>query len=428
MEGRKHYLILLLIVSLSLALAGTAGAHVDFQCPTQPGGSVTGDLNGDGMLRASDGEINLPLSPNQVCMHLTAGDGFSVMADGTPMYMFGFHNVTGLPDNEVMNAGMLAQEWPAPTIQLNEGEELYLTLTNVGMVIRPDLFDPHTVHYHGFPQSSNIFDGLPESAIAIGMGASLTYYYLNNHPGTYMYHCHVEATEHMQMGMLGNLYVRPAQNGTPILYNGRTYTTFVYNDGDGSTGYDVEYPLQLGGFDRTFHDASWNVQPLPFANMRDVYPMINGRGYPDTVNTGPMPQPLDPDTLEDLNGSAESQPVHSFVEANQGQRILLRVSNLNVTRLHTLASPSIPMLIVGKDAKHLRSSVTGENLYYLASSITLGGGESFDVILDTNGLDGIQGTADDVPAGTYFLYTTNLNLLSNDQEDFGGMMTEIRIY
>ena len=28
---------------------------------------------------------------------------------------------------------------------------------------------------------------------------------------------------------------------------------------------------------------------------------------------------------------------------------------------------------------------------------------------------------------TYFLYSTNLNFLSNDTEDFGGMMTEIRI-
>jgi hypothetical protein len=49
--------------------------------------------------------------------------------------------------------------------------------------------------------------------------------------------------------------------------------------------------------------------------------------------------------------------------------------------------------------------------------VTLGGGESADVLLDTTG----------IPAGTYFLYTTNLNDLSNDKEDFGGMMTEIVI-
>ncbi len=94
---------------------------------------------------------------------------------------------------------------------VDEGKDFYLSLTNVGMVIRPDLFDPHTVHFHGFPQSSTVFDGLPESGIAISMGATLTYYYHLVGPGTFMYHCHVEATEHMQMGMLGNLYVRAAQ-------------------------------------------------------------------------------------------------------------------------------------------------------------------------------------------------------------------------
>ena len=45
----------------------------------------------------------------------------------------------------------------------------------------------------------------------------------------------------------------------------------------------------------------------------------------------------------------------------------------------------------------------------------LGGGDTIDVILDTA----------DVPAGTYLVYTTNLNYLSNNTEDYGGMMTEI---
>jgi hypothetical protein len=74
------------------------------------------------------------------------------------------------------------------------------------------------------------------------------------------------------------------------------------------------------------------------------------------------------------------------------------------------------MRVVGKDAALLRGT-GGHNLYYTTNSVTLGGGESADVLLDTTG----------IPAGTYFLYTTNLNDLSNDKEDFGGMMTEIVI-
>jgi FtsP/CotA-like multicopper oxidase with cupredoxin domain len=408
MKNIRQYMILLLAVLFLWAGVVPADARIWFQCPTQNNGRVRGDLNGDGMIRADDNEIQRPVTPNQVCMHLVGGDGFSVMADGYTQYIFGFANVTGVPDNQIMAAGALAAEWPAPTIELEEGDIFYLTLSNVGMHMRPDLFDPHTVHYHGLPNSSNIYDGLPESGISINMGASLTYYYNNAEPGTYIYHCHVEATEHMQMGMLGNLYVKPAQDGTSINFQGRTYNQFAYNDVDGSTGYNRAYPIQLGGFDKEFHDASFAVQPLPFAPMWDDYPMINGRGYPDTVNVNALlPAP-------EGNGKV-SQKVHSLITATSGERILLRISNLNVTRFHTLAS-TIPMQVVGKDAKLLRSTA-GTNLYYQTNSVTLGGGETYDVIVDTAG----------VAAGTYFLYSTNLNLLSNDTEEYGGMMTEIRI-
>ena len=188
------FLLLVLVVG-SLP----AWAAVSVQCPEdQDGDGVPAvDIHGT-ITDPDDADIE-----NVKCMHLSAGDGFVTMADGRSQYMFGFADVTGIPAVQVMQVGSLAHEFSAPPIVLDQGDEFYLTLTNVGMAKRADLFDPHTVHYHGFPQSSNIYDGLPESGISINMGASLTYYYLNNDPGTYMYHCHVEATEHMQMGMLG---------------------------------------------------------------------------------------------------------------------------------------------------------------------------------------------------------------------------------
>jgi FtsP/CotA-like multicopper oxidase with cupredoxin domain len=403
-----------LALLISAAFAAPAAAAVFVQCP--------GDTNGDAVIDNPD-----PNHPRAVCRHLSGGDGYIQMADGRLQYMFGFSDVTGvLPDGPlgdgaggVMETGMLAANFPAPTIALREGDEFYLTLTNVGMVNRPDLFDPHSVHFHGFPNAAPIFDGVPESTISINMGSSITYYYNIVEPGTFMYHCHVEATEHMQMGMLGNLYVHPQQDGTPITYQGKTYTRFVYNDGDGSTGYDVDYPIQIGSFDPEFHDASMNVQPLPFANMRDTYPMLNGRGYPDTVNTAALPVSPFPD-----NGDKRSQPVSSLITATAGQRILLRISNLNVTTFYTLTTLGLPMKVVGSGAHILRGPdpdgagpLQGKDLYYDTASVTLGGGEAVDVMVDTTG----------IAPGRYFLYTTNLNYLSNNTEDFGGMMTEIVI-
>jgi FtsP/CotA-like multicopper oxidase with cupredoxin domain len=414
----RTLLIMLLIVPFLLSAALQTHATVLVQCP--------GDKDGDAIVDTP----NNPKYRNIRCMHLAAGDGFVTMADGRPTYMFGFADVTGTSPEMVMMDGMLAGSFPSPTIIVEEGTEFYLNLTNVGMLVRPDLFDPHTVHWHGFPQAASIFDGVPDASISINMGATLTYYYKVVEPGTYMYHCHVEATEHMQMGMLGNLYVLPAQNNLP---NGTNLNGFphqngfkyAYNDGDGSTYYDVDFPIQIGSFDSDFHEASWKVQPLPFALMRDNYPMLNGRGYPDTVDPGSLSPPqcqppyVDPmlpcETGEFLNDNKNSQNVSALVQATAGDQVLLRISNLNVTRFYTLAS-LLPMKVVGLNARLLRGP-DGKDLYYTTNSVTLGGGESVDVILDTTG----------VTPGTYFIYTTNLNYLSNNEEDFGGMMTEIII-
>jgi FtsP/CotA-like multicopper oxidase with cupredoxin domain len=462
MKRLPHISVILLVVFLLFISGAPLGAQILVQCP--------GDLNGDAMpdpfMLQGDGQPDLSqpnpeYDPNVTCSHISAGDGFATMADGRIQYIFSFADLTGVKDgdygvedgdisDDAMTAGTLAAAWPAPVIALNEGEDFYLTMTNVGMLIRPDLFDPHTVHYHGFPQASAIYDGVPDNSVSINMGASLTYYYKQAEPGTFMYHCHVEATEHMQMGMLGNLYVRPGQDrledtmlgshphtntgdadnppygnfpaaeDTDLDGDGQfdegVHDKYAYNDGDGTTRYDVDYALQLGMFDPDFHDASWTVQPLPFAMMWDRYPMINGRGYPDTKDPNPLPAPEGPACDGPCNGGIESQPESSLVTANQGDLILLRLSNLNITVSHTLISPSIPMTVVGKDARELRST-TNQPLHYTTNSVNLGGGMSADVILDTGGVD----------PGTYFLYAANLNHLSNYEEDYGGMMTEIKI-
>ena len=103
------------------------------------------------------------------------------------------------------------------------------------------------------------------------------------------------------------------------------------------------------------------------------------------------------------------------MKATPGQRILLRISNLNITEFYTLGTNGLPMEVVGLDARLLRDD-DGNNLYYKTNSLTLGGGQSADVIIVAPST-----------AGTYFLYTQNLDRLSNNAENFGGMMTEIRV-
>jgi hypothetical protein len=78
------------------------------------------------------------------------------------------------------------------------------------------------------------------------------------------------------------------------------------------------------------------------------------------------------------------------------------------------------MHVIGQNARLLRD-MAGNNLDYYSNSITLGGGESIDVILDAS--DITKYSANQI----FYLFTPNLDHLSNDAENFGGLMTEVHI-
>jgi hypothetical protein len=198
---------------------------------------------------------------------------------------------------------------------------------------------------------------------------------------------------------------------------------YVYNDGDASTAYDVEYPIQIHGFDPNFHFVGMTFNPEGFVDMKDKYFLMNGRSYPDTVRPGPQ-------GTQSSDGRVHySQPLSSIITIPQGGRALLRLSDLAVTEYQTIATLGVPMHVVGYNAKLLRDQ-EGNNMDYYTNSITLGGGESADVILDASDAGcGSSGCAQQLyPKGSvFYVYTPNLDHLSNDAENFGGLMTEVRI-
>src|SRR5204862_4236180 len=206
-------------------------------------------------------------------------------------------------------------------------------------------------------------------------------------------------------------------NPLPIADTGTTHTagaTYAYNDGDGSTFYNVDYPVQIHGFDPNFHFIGMTFNPEEFADLKDKFFLLNGRSYPDTVTPGP----LQTQSADGVNHF--SQPLPTIINIPAGKKALLRISDLDVTEYQTLASIGIPMNVIGINAKLLRDQA-GNNLNYNTNSITLAGGESLDVILDAT-------DTTKYPSGSvFYLYTPNLDHLSNDAENFGGLMTEVHI-
>jgi hypothetical protein len=205
-----------------------------------------------------------------------------------------------------------------------------------------------------------------------------------------------------------------------------TTPEYVYNDGDGSSCYDVTYPIQMHGFDPNFHFVGMTFNPELFVDMKDKYFLLNGRSYPDTVAAGPQASMASDGQMH------YSQPLPAIINIPAGGKASLRLVNLSVAEYFTLESLGVPMHEVGFMAKLLRDQ-DGNNTEFWTNSITLGGGESLDVVLDASDDScrsylGTGCAAKLYPVGsTFYVYSANLDNLSNDAENFGGMMTEVHI-
>ena len=120
--------------------------------------------------------------------------------------------------------------------------------------------------------------------------------------------------------------------------------------------YDVEYPIQMQGFDPNFHFVGMTFNPEAFADMKDKYFMLNGRSYPGhggiTIrSTALTPRERDSTASE----CTAAQPLPTLIIHNPaGSRALLRISDLNVTEFQTLASLGIPMQVIAVNARLLR--------------------------------------------------------------------------
>jgi FtsP/CotA-like multicopper oxidase with cupredoxin domain len=345
-------------------------------------------------LVATDGHISLP------------GRRIS---DDNGIYVFGFRGVesneTFAKPNKLIAKYKGKVTWPAPIIGTPKEVYLYLTLTNLGLVVRPDLDDSHTIHWHGFRNPNSVFDGVPEVSISVPVARDFPYLFVPRDEGTYMYHCHFEDVEHVQMGMDGVVYIE-ANNGN------------AYDNDGGITAFNREFTLLLNEVDPTPHDNLENVQEFTWSDYKADYWVINGRSYPDTVIRD---QDL-PGTDFD-QGGFYTQPVSSLIQVAGGETALLRFANLGYEQ-QSMQLLGIPMTVVGQDASFLGSNS------YMTNSVYIGPGEARDVLFTAPAYSGSPDGTDG--AGSYDRYwLRNRNshrLVNGSQSGLGGMLTEVRVY
>lgn len=190
--------------------------------------------------------------------HLYATDGWLTLPDGERAYIWGFSD-----RNEKGSATL-----PGPAITVNEGDQVRITLHNIGPA-EPGAARPnHTIHLHGL-DVDQANDGVGHTSREVPLGESQTYEFTANRAGTHWYHCHVDPTEHIQMGMYGPIIVQ-ATGGSKEAWTG-------------GPAFDRQVTLVLSEIDPVWHTSVHGRKPYDRTLFHPRYWLINGKAAPDAM-------------------------------------------------------------------------------------------------------------------------------------------------
>lgn len=206
---------------------------------------------------------------------------------------------------------------PSPTIRIEEGDRVRLTLLNAH-------YFPHTIHPHGTIHP-NEMDGVPDfTQAAVRPGEAFTYEFEAKNPGTHWYHCHVQPDVHVLMGLAGMFVIEPDRPDNHFAH-------LVIGAGEmpdlaratREAGYDREYSLVYMEIDDRL-----NRIPAAFEDPREIEKrmhreydstqrrpnvfLLNGRSFPFTLRDTPINVKEGERTkLRILNAGARTVSLHT---------------------------------------------------------------------------------------------------------------------
>ena len=289
---------------------------------------------------------------------LTAKADYISTPDGNSILTWGYANGAG------------PMQYPGPTLFVNQGDTVTVTLANQLSVPVSILFPGQTgVTAMGGAPGIITREVLPS-------GAPVTYTFVATHPGTYTYHSGTRSDLQIEMGLIGALIVRPAGfDPTPPdpVSPAPNPNRRAYN-GTGSE-YDREYLFLLSEMDPDLHQIVELEGPdkadltVRFANNW----FINGRCGPDTM-------------LDEMVWMLPTQPYNSLPRMHPGERVLMRLIG-GGRDLHPFHHHGANSWTIAKDGRLLESApgTSGADLAYSDFTITVAPGETYDAIYQWTG-------------------------------------------
>lgn len=328
-----------LLVSLTLMAMAAAIA---------PAGAAVGSSHQVGMVCSSK-------SGTTPTFTLNTRTGYISLPDGETTYMWG------------LSLGGTAFQHPGPVLCVNQGDTVTVVLHN-------SLPEPTSLVFSG--QTEVLANGAPAQPqfsgstltsltnTAAANSGSVTYQFVANSPGTFLYQSGTDPQKQVQMGLFGALIVRPTMGAD-----------YAYNDAMTRFNPETEFLILLSEIDPAMHTRVELGKAFNLNNYHPRYWLINGRGFPDSV-------------ADNFASWLPSQPYGSMAEIqpydpNPGPTYNPLPSLDRYLSVGTEDYPFHPHgnngVVIGRDGHQLLGAA-GQDVSFDKFSVPAGPGQTWDVL------------------------------------------------
>ena len=227
----------------------------------------------------------------------------------------------------------------------------------------------------------------PETQYTVEEATQFIYYFITSPlriVGSLMYHCHMLAAEHVQMGMYGALVVRPED------YSPTNKTAF----GRGTkTEFDVENTIIISEFDPRWHrliesfgrSTDPDITSFKMADWKPELWFVNGRTFPQSILDFKWNPPAGYAPITGQDNPYVEPRYNTLISTKSNKKFLTRWINMGYQE-HPMHQHGWHMCIVGKDAV-LRKDC--QNVF----TVLVGSGETYDTITLANPVYGVTNPA-----------------------------------
>jgi manganese oxidase len=297
---------------------------------------------------------------------LTARDGYISTAEGASVYVWSLANGGG------------PLQYPGPTLIVNQGDAVRVTLNNTLPFPVSLVFPGQQVTASG-GGAGLLTREVPAGSPSAPSGPVI-YTFTASQPGTYLYNSGTRQDLQIEMGMVGAIIVRPTGFVKASRSTWKAYAT-------ADSAFDHEYLFLLTEMDPEIHDevehqarAFGPTGTPPFNPVIDTtrhyanYWLINGRTAPDTMmiaNSRALP----------------AQPYDSSPMLHPGQRLLMRMvgGGRDAHPFHHHANHARVLARNGRLLQTPSPGTTMADLSYLVFTIPTYPGETTDATFTWTG-------------------------------------------